>query len=76
MGRADFRHAEFTTVNGGITLELPANLAAEVRAETSNGDIDTDFPLSVSGRFSSRRLVGTIGSGSTSGRTLYLKTAA
>ena len=74
LGRADFRHAEFTTVNGGITLELPASLAAEVRAETMNGDIQTDFPLTVSGRFSPRKLVGTIGSGTTSGRTLYLKT--
>jgi len=74
IGRADFRHAEFTTVNGGITLELPANLATEIRAETLNGDIDSDFPMSLHGRFSLRRLVGTIGAGEGSGRTLYLKT--
>jgi DUF4097 and DUF4098 domain-containing protein YvlB len=75
LGRADFRHAEFTTVNGGITLDLPDDLATEVRAETLNGDIESDFPLSVHGRFSPRRLTGTIGTGNAaSGRTLYLKT--
>lgn len=74
LGSNDFRHAEFTTVNGGITLEVPADLVAELRAETLNGDIESDFPLVVTGRFSLHRLVGTIGTGSASGRTLYMKT--
>jgi DUF4097 and DUF4098 domain-containing protein YvlB len=72
MGRANWSDAlDFRTVNGGITLDLPANLSTEVRAETVNGDIVTDFPLMVTGRFGPRRLNGTIGNG---GRRLDLAT--
>jgi hypothetical protein len=72
MGRADWTGpVEFTTVNGGITLNLPATLNTDVRAETLNGDIDSDFPMTVSGKFGPRRVRATIGTG---GRTLELKT--
>ncbi len=72
LGRAAWSDAlEFSTVNGGITLDLPANLSAEVRAKTVNGDITTDFPLLVTGRLGPRSLHGTIGSG---GRQLELST--
>ena len=72
MGRADWTGPmEFSTVNGGITLNLPATLSTEIRAETLNGDIDSDFPMTVSGRFGPRRVRATIGAG---GRTLELKT--
>lgn len=72
LGRADWTGpVEFTTVNGGITLNLPATLNTDIRAETLNGDIDSDFPMTVSGRFGPRRVRATIGSG---GRTLELKT--
>jgi hypothetical protein len=72
MGRADWTgEADFKTVNGSITLELPADAAADVVARTVNGAIDTDFPLAVSGRVSRRRLSGTIGGG---GRRLSLET--
>lgn len=54
---------EFETVNGGITLVVPADSGAELRATTVNGDIETDFPLTVRGRFSHRRISGTIGRG-------------
>ena len=54
---------EFETVNGGITLVVPAGSGAEVRATTVNGDIRTDFPLTVRGRFNHRRVSGTIGRG-------------
>jgi len=71
-GRADWTgDAEFKTVNGSITLTLPSSTGAEVRAETVNGEIETDFPLTVTGRISKRRLAGTIGAG---GRTLELAT--
>ena len=59
-----------STVNGGITLTLPATLNAEVKAATVNGDITTDFPLTVTGRINRRRLEGTIGGG---GRLLSLE---
>jgi len=72
MGRATWTDAlDFRTVNGEITLDLPANLSTEVRASTVNGDIVTDFPLMVRGRLGPRSLRGTIGSG---GRRLALET--
>ena len=72
LGRADWDgDVDFHTVNGGITLTLPSTLSTEVRAETVNGDIDSDFPLLVVGRFGPRHVRGTIGSG---GRRLELGT--
>src|SRR5256885_9010541 len=72
LGRATWSDAlEFRTVNGGITLDLPAGLSTEGRAKTVNGDIQTDFPLLVTGRLRPRRPRGTIGSG---GRRVALET--
>jgi hypothetical protein len=72
FGRADWTgEIQLKTVNGGIGLALPADASAEVRAQTVNGDIQTDFPITVQGRFSKRRLSGTIGAG---GRQLALET--
>jgi hypothetical protein len=72
MGRADWTNElEFSTVNGGITLILPDKLDAEVRASTVNGDLVTDYPMTISGRFGPRRMRGTIGAG---GRSLSLST--
>ena len=72
MGRADWTgELDFSTVNGGLTLTLPAQLNTEVHASTVNGEIHTDYPLTISGRFGPRRVRGTIGTG---GRTLSLST--
>ncbi len=72
MGRANWTNElEFSTVNGGITLTLPGKLDTEVRASTVNGDIESDYPLTVTGKFGPRRLRGTIGAG---GRSLSLTT--
>jgi len=72
MGRADWTsELEFSTVNGGITLILPSKLDTEVRASTVNGDLVTDYPMTITGRFGRRRMQGTIGSG---GRSLSLST--
>jgi hypothetical protein len=72
MGRADWTdELEFTTVNGKITLVLPAQLSTEVRASTVNGEIESDYPVLISGKFGPRRMRGTIGSG---GRLLSLNT--
>lgn len=72
MGRANWNDdLEFSTVNGGITLVMPAKLDTDISATTVNGDIETDWPLTISGRFSHRRLRGTIGAG---GRGLNLST--
>jgi hypothetical protein len=70
MGRADWSDTlTMTTVNGSITLTLPATLNTDVKASTVNGDIASDFPMTVSGRISRRRVEGTIGGG---GRVLAL----
>ena len=72
MGRADWpRGASFKTVNGEIALTLPNALDADLHAETLNGSITSDFPITVTGQVSRRRLSGTIGSG---GRPLDLQT--
>lgn len=57
------RDLEFETVNGSITVELPANANAGLVAKTVNGSITSDFPLTIRGRISRKRLEGTIGSG-------------
>ena len=72
VGRADWQGgAEFSTVNGSIDLTLPAGFSAEVEASTVNGDFESDFPLTIKGRFGPRKISGTIGDG---GRRLELST--
>jgi DUF4097 and DUF4098 domain-containing protein YvlB len=61
----------FKTVNGEIIVELPADVGASVQASTFNGTINSDFPLTLLGKNSKRKLSGTIGGG---GRELLLKT--
>lgn len=52
------------TVNGRITLEMPADASARVRAETVNGGIDgEDFGLKTNKGFVGRDLDGAIGDG-------------
>jgi len=50
---------KFSTVNGGITLEMPRGTGAEVHANTVHGRIATDFPMAVHGH----RADGPIGHG-------------
>jgi len=72
MGNADWdEDVAFTTVNGEISLDLPAEVNAELRASTVNGDIISDFPVTVRGRFGPRRVSGTLGRG---GHELELET--
>ena len=72
IGRTDCdRPLEFTTVNGGVTLGLPASANAELQVETVNGGIDSDLPLTLRGKISNRRLSATLGSG---GREIRVKT--
>ncbi len=60
---------DFETVNGAITVELPGDASLEVDASTVNGSMNTDFPLTVRGRWGPRRMSGTVGQG---GRTLSM----
>jgi DUF4097 and DUF4098 domain-containing protein YvlB len=72
LGRADWSGTlKLETVNGGIEVTVPDGLNADVNASTVNGDISTDFPITVTGKVGRRRLQGTVGSG---GRLLEMKT--
>jgi DUF4097 and DUF4098 domain-containing protein YvlB len=72
LGNASWENAiEFKTVNGDITLDLPASVGTRVTADTFNGQISSDFPMSVLGTMSRKQINGTIGPG---GRELVLKT--
>jgi hypothetical protein len=61
----------FETVNGSIEVYVPDGLDADVDLRTVNGGIRSDFPLTVSGRLSTRHVRATIGRG---GRRLEFKT--
>jgi DUF4097 and DUF4098 domain-containing protein YvlB len=72
MGRADWNGTlGFNTVNGSITVRLPDDVSTDVSASTVNGSMDTDFPLTVQGKFSMKHMRGTIGGG---GRDLDMET--
>ena len=51
------------TYNGGIELKTPPSFSATIDASTNNGSINTDLPITVSGKISKSSLKGTIGSG-------------
>jgi hypothetical protein len=61
----------FTTVNGAISIDMPADVNADVEAQTLNGKIVSDFQLNAETSKSPKQLRGKIGSG---GRELLLKT--
>jgi DUF4097 and DUF4098 domain-containing protein YvlB len=54
---------EFKTVNGSVSIYVPARFDANFRFDTVHGGIDSDFPLTISGRFGPRHASGTIGAG-------------
>lgn len=60
------RTLRLNTSNGGITLRLPSNVNAEVRASTSNASIQCDFPLTARGPQSRTHMEGAIGAGGAS----------
>ena len=64
MGKADAPDGlSFRTVNGSISVVIPAGAAFDVDASTVSGSISTDFPLTISGRFVNHHASGTIGGG-------------
>jgi hypothetical protein len=64
IGEGDWEDGlSFRTVNGSIDLTMPGSVDADLEAKSMNGHVDSDFPITTSGRVSSRRLVGTIGDG-------------
>lgn len=54
---------DLSTVNGSITLRLPQDANAEIDGSTVNGSIQTDFPVTVEGKWGPRHMHATIGRG-------------
>jgi DUF4097 and DUF4098 domain-containing protein YvlB len=57
------RATQFSTVNGGVVVSFQSEVNANLEAETVNGSISTDFPLTVQGKFGPKKIQGTLGSG-------------
>ncbi len=49
--------------SGGVTVELPPEASFDLDAHTSSGNIDSDRPVSVTGRISRKFLRGAVGTG-------------
>jgi DUF4097 and DUF4098 domain-containing protein YvlB len=64
------RPLRFITTNGGVSLELPSNLAADVEASTTNGTISSDLPV-LTNHAESHRLSGRVNGG---GQELRVRT--
>jgi hypothetical protein len=54
----------FSTVNGSVTLVLPASLDATVTGSTVNGRIESDFPSTSEGHWGPHHVSATLGRGS------------
>ena len=54
---------DFKTVNGSVSIYVPARFDANFRFDTVHGGIDSDFPMTMSGRWGPRHASGTIGNG-------------
>ena len=61
----------FSSVNGSIDVTMPAGTGADVNASTVNGELASDFPMTVTGRIGARNMKGRIGAG---GHELKLST--
>lgn len=57
------RALQFSTVNGGITLEMPSRVNAIIHAKTLHGGISTDFSVPVQSRLAGRTASGALGKG-------------
>ena len=52
---------DFTTVNGTVTVEVPADFGGDLEVQTVNGSLNTNFELTVSGRMDPHHLRGHVG---------------
>jgi lia operon protein LiaG len=60
--REDFQSLDVETGSGDVAIKAPPTLSAEIQIETSNGDIESDFPMQLTER-SPDHVVGRIGDG-------------
>lgn len=72
-GFAEPGDVNITTVHGDATLDLPDQVDAVLNGHTVTGDISSDFPLTIAGKFASHDLSGTLGKG---GRMIRITTVA
>lgn len=54
---------DFSTGNGSIEVSFPSNLSARVEANVPYKNLETDFPMEMAARWSSRHVEGKIGNG-------------
>lgn len=59
----DGRQMEVSARNGGITVAMPSYYSAHLQAETQQGRIQSDFPVTVSGDVRPRNLDFNVGGG-------------
>jgi lia operon protein LiaG len=60
--RADFESLDVETGSGDVAIKAPPTLSAQIQIETSNGDIESDFPMQLTER-SPDHVIGRIGDG-------------
>lgn len=53
----------FKSVSGSIKAELPENAEFYLESKTTSGDIDCEFPISIQGKLSDKRINGRVGNG-------------
>lgn len=54
---------ELKSHSGEIEMVLPSNAAFDLEASTFSGDIESDFEIMVSGKFSKKKIQGTVNGG-------------
>ena len=59
----DTGDVKVVTVNGSATVELPERLDADFDVTTVNGNISSDYPVTVQGKFVGKKLRGVVGAG-------------
>lgn len=52
----DGSQLELATHNGGVTVSMPSNYSAHIQAETGNGSVHSDFPVSIAGNLRPKQL--------------------
>jgi hypothetical protein len=72
VGRMADADNRFETLHGNVTVLLPGDVGAAVRAESVTGQIQTDLPIQVS-EVKRAKLIGTLNAG---GPALVVKTVA
>jgi hypothetical protein len=59
----DGRQREISTRNGGVKVAMPSYYSARIQAETGNGGIQSDFPITLGGNTRPPRVDFNLGSG-------------